>query len=261
MTRCWFFRTDAMEQLKFTEFKLTRNMCLTYPAWKFAYKLVPRENEKVPPSPIPFFVQLKAPQGDLAKSYTPFKFSNDTMEFILNVDDVDRMTQFLVNQKLGDVILISDPIPRFCYVPNQWRKIGMICSGTGIASFWHLIQAILTNSDDKTEVTMLYECGSEDSIIFKAEIETLMHNHPSFNCYFILNHPGKSPTGFTGTIDVELISKYLHSSNEPQSLLLVCGPERLINDLVGPKEPDGSQGPLEGTLKTLGFCERNVHIF
>ena len=76
------------------------------------------------------------------------------------------MSQYLDSLKIGDSIEAKGPVGHMHYLGNgRYRldsaehtctRINMIAGGTGITPMYQVIQAVLKNCDDKTEISLLY---------------------------------------------------------------------------------------------------------
>eukprot|EP01053_Blabericola_migrator_P013494 Blabericola_migrator_1__13493@NODE_97_length_14383_cov_97_669181_g87_i0_p9_GENE_NODE_97_length_14383_cov_97_669181_g87_i0NODE_97_length_14383_cov_97_669181_g87_i0_p9_ORF_typecomplete_len254_score41_56NAD_binding_1/PF00175_21/2_1e30FAD_binding_6/PF00970_24/1_6e12NAD_binding_6/PF08030_12/8_8e08FAD_binding_9/PF08021_11/0_6FAD_binding_9/PF08021_11/3_2e03FAD_binding_9/PF08021_11/3_2e03_NODE_97_length_14383_cov_97_669181_g87_i050205781 len=253
-----------MDPTKFVEFKLTRSESLTKDTKKLIYTIVPDADgkpKKIEPFAVASCVQLKTPQGDLLRPYTPTAQTDTSLEFIIKAYDAGQMSQFLVNQKLGDIILILGPIPKLVYKTNAYKNIGMVCGGTGITPMWQIITEVLNNPDDHTVITLLYGSRFEDDIILRRELEDLAKAHPDqFKLYLFLSRPSDSWQGPKGRIQKTTIVEYIGEA-KPGTMVMVCGTDQMVEDLAGPKGPNYTQGPLKGILKELGYTEDSVYKF
>ena len=67
--------------------------------------------------------------------------------------------RYIFNLKSGESLNFKGPFPKWPYVANQKKAIGMIAGGTGITPMYQLLRDILSNPRDKTGVfELLLQC-------------------------------------------------------------------------------------------------------
>eukprot|EP01056_Protomagalhaensia_sp_Gyna25_P000283 Protomagalhaensia_sp_Gyna_25__282@NODE_1132_length_2155_cov_111_949905_g307_i3_p1_GENE_NODE_1132_length_2155_cov_111_949905_g307_i3NODE_1132_length_2155_cov_111_949905_g307_i3_p1_ORF_typecomplete_len254_score29_52NAD_binding_1/PF00175_21/1e28FAD_binding_6/PF00970_24/2_9e14NAD_binding_6/PF08030_12/3_6e10_NODE_1132_length_2155_cov_111_949905_g307_i33631124 len=253
-----------MDSTEFVEFKLSRIEPATHDTKLLSYTITPEGRfRKLETYPVSFCVQLRTPLGDLVRPYTPISQDDTSLQFIIKAYDQGKMSQFLCNQKLGDNIAVLGPLPTIKYTPNEFKKIGMICGGTGVTPMFQILKEMFRDSDEPaTEVTMLYSSRTEHDIVLRNSLLEMAKNHPKrFHLHLVVSEPSSSWQGIAGKIHRSMIAHYLHSPQEPKSIIMVCGPPSMMEDLAGRKNPDRTQGPLKGVLKELGFTESQVYKF
>jgi NAD(P)H-flavin reductase len=88
--------------------------------------------------------------------------------------------------KIGDSINVKGPKGSFKYEPNMYENIGMIAGGTGITPMFQVIQYILENPEDNTNVSLIFANVSIDDILLKNDLEKFT-KHPQFKLYYVLD--------------------------------------------------------------------------
>lgn len=99
-----------------------------------------------------------------------------------------KMSQFLDEMKIGDKIAFRGPSGKLQYLGNgkiQIRKLrkdppvqiaatklNMIAGGTGITPMLQLVREVLKNSDDPTEMSLLFANQSESDILLRDELDS-----------------------------------------------------------------------------------------
>jgi cytochrome-b5 reductase len=53
---------------------------------------------------------------------------------------------------------------------------------------YQIIKAILSNPEDKTEISLIFANVNVDDILLKDELDKLADNHPQFKVYYVLNN-------------------------------------------------------------------------
>lgn len=112
-----------------------------------------------------------------------------------------------------------------------------------------------------------YASRSADDVLLRSEIDAAAAANPARLTvrHVVARAPesGDSPSGgpSTGTLDAETLRASLPSPDAEGSLVLVCGPERLVRGLCGERARDGGAAPekrLGGVLKQLGYRDEQV---
>eukprot|EP00246_Nothoceros_aenigmaticus_P015549 TRINITY_DN6528_c0_g1_i1.p1 TRINITY_DN6528_c0_g1~~TRINITY_DN6528_c0_g1_i1.p1 ORF type:complete len:364 (+),score=40.07 TRINITY_DN6528_c0_g1_i1:198-1289(+) len=171
-----------------------------------------------------------------------------------------QMSQYFVRLKAGDTLEVKGPIPKLPYHPNMKRQIGMVAGGTGITPMKQVIDEILKNSADNTQVSLLYGNLSPDDVLLKDELDRLAASHPNFKVYYFVDKPDETWIGGKGYISLSDIKKGLPPP-AADTLILVCGPLGMMQHISGDKSPDKSQGKLSGLLNEAGYSEEQVFKF
>jgi len=137
----------------------------------------------------------------------------------------------------------------------------MIAGGTGITPMYQVINEILKNSQDKTEISLLFANNTEEDILLKYELDLLAKRHKNFKVNYVVIEKNTSYwKGDIGFITADLVKKYLPNQSD-ENLILVCGPPPMMKAISGDKAPDYSQGELQGILKGLNYKESQVFKF
>lgn len=95
-----------------------------------------------------------SPSQSRHRPYTPVSdiSQRGTVDFLIKVYPEGRMSQALDALAVGDKVLFKGPKGRFVYKPDTWNAIGMLAGGTGITPMYQLLQKILKDPNDTTEV-------------------------------------------------------------------------------------------------------------
>ncbi|XP_022893439.1 NADH-cytochrome b5 reductase-like protein [Olea europaea var. sylvestris] len=196
------------------------------------------------------------------RPYTPISDpdAKGYFDLLIKVYPEGKMSQHFASLKPGDVVEVKGPIEKLRYWPNMKKHIGMIAGGTGITPMLQIINAILKNPDDNTQVTLLYANVSPDDILLKKRLDVLAAKHPNLKVFYTVDNPTKDWQGGTGYISNDMVKKGLPGPGD-DTLILVCGPPGMMKHISGDKAEDYSQGELTGLLKELGYTENMVYKF
>ncbi|XP_077211051.1 FAD/NAD(P)-binding oxidoreductase isoform X2 [Tasmannia lanceolata] len=196
------------------------------------------------------------------RPYTPISDpdSKGYFDLLVKVYPEGKMSQYLASLKPGDIVEVKGPIEKLRYSPNMKKNIGMVAGGTGITPMLQIIEAILKNPDDNTQVSLIYANMSPDDILLKGKLDWLAARHPNLKIFYTVDNPTKNWSGGTGYISKDMVLKGLPCPGE-DALILVCGPPGMMKHISGDKAKDRSQGELTGVLKEVGYTEDMVYKF
>ena len=110
---------------------------------------------------------------------------------------------------------------------NSKKRVGMIAGGSGITPMIQLINQILSNPEDSTQVDLLFANRAEEDILLKSQLDDLARTHATFRVHYVLSQPASPPgsswTGLKGQVDANMISALMPSPSR-DALIYVCGP-------------------------------------
>ena len=82
-----------------------------------------------------------------------------------------------------------------------------------------LVEEILRNPDDKTQVTLMFANNVEEDILLRQRFDKLASKHDNFKVHYVLSEPPEGWTGGSGHVDQDDISAHCPP---PGSDNLVC---------------------------------------
>lgn len=173
-----------------------------------------------------------------------------------------RMSTFAhSNWKSEDLVNVSTPEGKFLLNVDDERKRDhyFIAAGSGITPVISMIKSVLEGEPMST-CHLLYGSRTENSIIFKEEIEKLVAKYEGqLNVRYTLSKVKKGGllgmfksknawNGHTGRIDGKMIKNFLGDfpASSSEKHFYLCGPGNLIET-------------AENALKTFGENEKNIH--
>jgi ring-1,2-phenylacetyl-CoA epoxidase subunit PaaE len=131
--------------------------------------------------------------------------------------------------KEGDVLEVAEPEGKFMLKPEANKNYIAFAAGSGITPILSMIKAVLENENSAT-FTLVYGNKSEDSTIFKKELDTLSEKYVTqFNLHYILSKELKSDSKF-GRIDKSHTNYFVKNIHKDISFnaAYLCGPEEMI---------------------------------
>ncbi|XP_027068710.1 NADH-cytochrome b5 reductase-like protein [Coffea arabica] len=257
----------ALNPNKWTEFKLEDKAQVSHNTQLFRFSFDPSVRLGLD---IASCILTRAPTGQDAEGktkyvirpYTPISDpdAKGYFDLMIKVYPEGKMSQHFASLKPGDVMEVKGPIEKLRYSPNMKKHIGMIAGGTGITPMLQIIDAILKNPDDNTQVSLLYANVSPDDILLKKKLDVLAASHPNLTIHYTVDNPTNDWIGGKGYISKDMVVKGLPGPAD-DTLILVCGPPDMMQHISGDKAKDYSQGELTGLLKELGYTESMVYKF
>ncbi|KAG5564546.1 hypothetical protein RHGRI_000654 [Rhododendron griersonianum] len=272
---------SALNPDKWVEFKLQDRAKVSHNAHLFRFSFDPTVKLGLD---VASCLITRAPLGQDAEGktkyvirpYTPISDpdSRGYFDLLIKVYPEGKMSQHFASLKPGDVVEVKGPIEKLRYTPNMKKHFGMvrighlwfhflcvcIAGGTGITPMLQVIEAILKNPDDNTQVSLLYANVSPDDILLKQKLDVLAASYPNLKIFYTVDNPTKNWKGGSGYITKDMAVKGLPAPSD-DTLILVCGPPGMMNHISGDKAKDRSQGEVSGILKELGYTEQMVYKF
>jgi len=187
---------------------------------------------------------------------------------------------------IGDKMLFRSVCFKIQYKPNKWEHIGMIAGGTGFTPMLQVIRHSLTEPlepgvVDRTKLSFLFCNRSERHVLLKGLFDQLAQQHPDRFRMFYAVDEARDPAkwaGYTGYVTKKMIQETMPGPSEPNSLIMICGPDHLLHHVAGsnmyllntmsgsaaiqPFAPDiGNLDRVGGVLGELGYDSSKVYRF
>ncbi|XP_050214536.1 NADH-cytochrome b5 reductase-like protein [Mercurialis annua] len=257
----------ALKSDKWLEFKLQDTATVSHNTQLFRFSFDPSAKLGLD---IASCILTRAPIGHDAEGktkyvirpYTPISDpdAKGYFDLLIKVYPEGKMSQHFASLKPGDVVEVKGPIEKIRYSPNMKKHIGMIAGGSGITPMLQVIEAILKNPDDNTQISLLYANVSPDDILLVQKLDFLAASHPNFKVFYTVDNPSKKWKGGVGYVSKDMAVKGLPGPSD-DTIVLVCGPPGMMKHVSGEKAKDYSQGELSGILKEIGYTEQMVYKF
>ena len=148
-----------------------------------------------------------------------------------------KMSQHLDSLAIGDTIDAKGPVGHMHYLglgrylldgsEHTVKRINMIAGGTGITPMYQVIKSVLKNSDDKTELALLYANQSPDDILLREELDALAADYPNFKVWYTVDKAEQDWAFSVGFINKEMIEKSLFPA-AADAITCLCGPPPMI---------------------------------
>jgi cytochrome-b5 reductase len=243
-------RTGVLDPSKFQKFALKERIELNHNTRLYRFAL-PNETD-VLGLPIGQHMSFRAViEGkEVYRPYTPTSSDDDLGHFdlVVKVYPQGKMSQHLDHMKVGEVIDVKGPKGLFTYTPNMKRAFGMLAGGTGLTPMLQVIQAILKNPEDRTQVSLIFANVTEDDILLRSTLEDLAAKHPDrFKLHYTLDKPPADWEFSKGFITADMVKEHCPSPAD-DAMVLMCGPTPMVNAQIA-------------NLTKLGYSESQYFKF
>jgi cytochrome-b5 reductase len=204
---------------------------------------------------------------DVVRPYTPISKVDQQgyFEILIKKYKDSKMGNHLHSLKIGQTIDIKGPWVKIPLKANQYKTIGMIAGGTGIAPMFQVAREILRTPKNSTEVSLIYANRRKEDVLLGNELNELTELYPLFSPYFVLSKPPSDWMGGVGHVNKQMIQSLMPAPNRAMdTLILVCGPPKFMATVSGDKDfttSPPSQGELQGLLKEMGYLPKHVFKF
>lgn len=136
------------------------------------------------------------------------------------------------NIKAGDFIEIVEPLGRFIYDLDSEKNLVLIGAGSGITPLFSIIKSALKTSDKS--IFLIYGNRTEDSIIFKKELDELEFNSKGkLKIVYLLSQPSETWLGEKGRINQANTIMFLKQNgiDFKKPLFYMCGPNEMMDEV------------------------------
>ncbi|CAL9779047.1 unnamed protein product [Musa acuminata subsp. burmannicoides] len=157
------------------------------------------------------------------------------------------MSQHLESLPIGSTLDIKGPLGHIEYTgrgnfvvngkPRLARRLAMIAGGSGITPMYQVIQAVLRDPEDRTEMHLVYANRSEDDILLWDELDGWARDRPEqFKVWYVIDEAkrGEEWRYSTGFITESILREHLPLGGSDDTLALACGPPPMIRFAVVP---------------------------
>ncbi|KAF9901895.1 hypothetical protein EC991_005572 [Linnemannia zychae] len=245
--------------------------------------------------PISSAIYVKDDQIQAMRAYTPVhstEADQETVQLLIKKYSEGQVSRFMHSARVGQMIEMRGPVviwPGGREDLKQWDEIGMVAGGTGITAFMPIIHSALTNPDKKVNISLLFASQSPEELYFKEELDYLVKTFP--NQLRVSYTVDKTPTslaaasgsetpavatqweGHVGFVNQGMLQGLIpppkkaitqggdqEKEDEKKSIVLVCGPESMVNHVAGTRGMSG-QEPIRGVLGAMGYQREQVFRF
>ncbi|TLD31856.1 NADH-cytochrome b5 reductase 2 [Venturia nashicola] len=202
------------------------------------------------------------------RPYTPVS-DPDTLgevQFIVKQYPKGKASTHMHSLEPGQTLQIRGPIPGYSYTPSdKSRDLVFVAGGAGITPIYSLARGILSNTDDKTRIQLLWGVNGTRDIVLKDELEQLEKQYPGrLQVVYCVSGPEGKPEAASlgdearykkGYVDKtalqEAIARTEALGDAKGTKVFLCGPPTMESALIA----------KNGALAELGIEKKNIHRF
>jgi len=165
------------------------------------------------------------------------------------------MSQHLESIAIGQSIDIKGPMGEIEYKgkgaynyqeePSSCKFMSFVVGGTGITPAWQIINAVLRDPEDQTQLRLVYANRSPADILLRQELDNLAASHKErFQCWYTVDVLTDQDQGWefdVGFITKEMLEKHIFQAEGSDAVVGMCGPPIMIEKCCIPH------------LKSLGY--------
>ena len=184
----------------------------------------------------------------VSRQYTPITNDATTrgyFELLIKVYPLGKMGQYLAKMDIGQSIDVRGPMGMLQYLGkgmvtvnrgSGWQtfavtSIGFLAGGTGITPCLQIINSILNDPTDLTELSLIFANVTIDDILLYDEINALKEKYSKLNIYYTLNTPPTTWSYGSGFINKTMIEKFMPPPVQPGALVCMCGPKPMTDSM------------------------------
>jgi len=246
----------ALDADKFIDFKLAEKIIVSHDTRIFRFALQSPEHTLGLPVGQHMYLKATIDGQEVQRAYTPISSDDDKGHFDLMVKvyfknvhpkfpDGGKLTQYLEGMAIGDSIAVRGPSGRFVYKANgvyetkrgrDWtakrtKKLAMIAGGSGITPMLQIIDHVLKNPEDPTQMALLFANQTEEDILLRDRLEKAAKD-PRLTVHYTLDRPPTDGSWkySTGFINEEMLKENLPAAggSAADTVVLMCGPPPMI---------------------------------
>ncbi|KAG7973988.1 hypothetical protein I3843_06G024100 [Carya illinoinensis] len=154
------------------------------------------------------------------------------------------MSQYLDLLPLGSVLDVKGPLGHIEYTGRgnflvhgkhkSAKKLAMLAGGTGITPIYQVVQAILKDPEDETEMYVVYANRTEEDILLREELDAWAEKYDRLKVWYVVQESIKEGWQYSlGVITESILREHIPEGTE-DTLALACGPPPMIQFAVQP---------------------------
>ena len=243
------------------EVKLIEKEKLSHDTRRFRFSLPSEKHVLGLPVGQHIYLSARILDKMIVRPYTPVTSDDDHGYFDLvikvyfaNVNprfpEGGKLTQYMEAMNIGDSIPVRGPSGNLIYrgngsfairknktspfVISSYKKVGMIAGGTGITPMLQLVEAVLKNPSDQTQLWLLFANQTESDILLRDRLTELAKQRPDqFKLWFTVDRSESGWQYSTGFVNADMIKEHLPAPST-DTLVLLCGPPPMIKFACDP---------------------------
>ncbi|KAL9234656.1 hypothetical protein vseg_009504 [Gypsophila vaccaria] len=249
------FRNVALKPREKIPCKLIEKVSLSHDVRRFRFGLPSKDQVLGLPCGKHIFVCANVDDKLCMRAYTPTSTIDEVGYFDLVVKIYFKgqhprfpngglMSQHLDSLQLGSILEVKGPLGHIEYLgkgnfmvhgkPKFARKLAMISGGTGITPIYQVMQAILKDPEDETEMHVVYANRTPDDILLRDELDKwAVEYKEKVKVWYVVEKGDDDWKYDTGFINENILRDHVPVARD-DVLALTCGPPPMIQFAVQP---------------------------
>lgn len=166
----------------------------------------------------------------------------------------------------GETLQIRGPIPGYSYTPSdKSRDLLFVAGGAGITPIYSLAKGVLSNTNDKTRIQLLWGVNGTRDIVLKDELEQLEKQYPGrLQVMYCVSGPEGKPEAESLGDETKYKKGYVNKAALQEAIARtdVLGDAKGTKVfLCGPPTMEDALTAKSGVLAGLGIQKKNIHKF
>jgi len=192
------------------------------------------------------------------RPYTPLDSNVKDGKMVFGVKGYEKgnLSKCLVDLKEGDAIEIKGPMPKWKYTANKAKNLVLVAGGSGLTPMLQIVLEVLSNPEDKTQMTLVYANHRQKDIMLESLLSHLSASE-QLTVHHVLSTPDAGWKGHSGRVTQALAESIIPAA-KTDTFVLVCGPPGFYETVSGPKGPNFTQGDVGGILGAMGYTSDKV---
>ncbi|XP_057490585.1 nitrate reductase [NADH] 2-like [Actinidia eriantha] len=154
------------------------------------------------------------------------------------------MSQYLDSLSLDSFLDVKGPLGHIEYMGKGnfmvhgkhkfAKRLAMMAGGTGITPMYQVIQAILRDPEDDTEMFLVYANHTEDDILLWDELDSWAAKHERLKVWYVVGQTLREGWKYSvGYVNETILREHIPGPSN-DTLALACGPPPMIQFAVQP---------------------------
>ncbi|KAI6004080.1 hypothetical protein EDD15DRAFT_2156765 [Pisolithus albus] len=236
-------------------------------------------------------VFVKDDDIQVERPYTPLEGIDESgkMSFWIKKYEHGEVARWLHSKQVGSAIELRGPVKTWTWKDGAWDDIIMVSGGTGITPFYQLLHHIFSKNACKGRLTLLH-ASKTPADLPPAHMMEFLHSiaekHPDKFRFRVFVDSLDVPQQLKTKIPLDLTCDRIGKSalqdalrlkkvtpwwealfwptsvpavaEDRRLIVLICGPEHMVNAVAGPYGRNYSQGKVGGILAELGLKSHQV---
>ncbi|KAM0756512.1 ferredoxin reductase-like protein [Meredithblackwellia eburnea MCA 4105] len=220
---------------------------------------------------------IMQPDLQIQRPYTPLDAASftssgtGTVDILLKRYDQGELSRWMHRLGPGDEVRVRGPVNNWTVPEEGIEEVVFVVGGTGITPAYQLLQHLSSHPESsatlKPRISILYASPTPSTILLKDDLDSFVKVNPlNVSVKYFVDKARKGDKGdwTVARLDLKVLRTLLGKGGDAgvtvsgKKMVVVCGPEGMVNAIAGPRARDLSQGPVGGVLGQLGYTSDQV---